>query len=200
MIKYFLLILLGIILLVLSQVKNQRVFRKDIYQIYKDLKKELMFMGVTGDQYDNAKDFLRSQRIQDRDLEKLQTLITIHTTNSNLITQIGTISATVAITIITLLFGILSTAVLGGLYSKYAEMYIESADSKKIDNLFSEMDKMVEIIGDEFIIIAWLLLGGIAIWKLCSIDTNQTNVVLQKIVSDEIQDRKNSKEQFNAPN
>ncbi|MED1795004.1 hypothetical protein P4V54_20220 [Brevibacillus nitrificans] len=199
MLKYFVLILVVIILLALLLTKNKRVFNEDIYRIYRDLKKELGFSGIQGDPFDNAKNFLRSQGLQQSDLAKLQTLITINTSNYNLITQIGTITATVILTISTLAFGTIFSAVLSGLYSQYAEMSLGSGDSKKIEQLFYAMDSVVNYTGTEFLIIVWLLLGGISIWKLCSTDTNQTNMIMLRIVSDEIRDKNRLRLHYRAP-
>lgn len=198
MIKYLLLIVLGVTLYVLSQTKNQQVFNKDVYRVYKDLKKELRFAAVHGDQYDNARNFLTSQGLQDKDLEKLQTLININLSNNNLITQVRTIMATVALTIVTLAFGTIFSAALGGMYSKYVELVLEPEDYKKIETLFNDMDATVNLVGQEFAIITVMFFVGLSIWRLCVCAVNQTNVILQKIVSDEIQDRKKTKIRYRA--
>lgn len=192
MIKYILLFLVIFIWFVIAYSKNQRVFNKDVYRVYKGIQDELKYSGVRGDQYDNAKDYLRSQNLKDSDLEKLQILISIKNSNNNLNAQIGTVLATVALTITTLSFGTIFAAVLSGLYSKFAEISIESPNNRMTDILFDAMDSIVYFVGIDFSILAWLFIGGIGIWRRCVTDINQTNNILIKIVTDLIQERKNN--------
>lgn len=191
MAKYILLSIIFFSWIVIRQTRNQKVFKGKIYQVYNQLKNELSYSGVYGDPFDNAKDFLRSQNLHKNDLEKLETLILINSSNNNLSTQIRTLTATTVITLITLAFGTMFSAVLSGLYSEYVEMSSEKRNIEKIKAIILEMNRIVDSTGWEFFFIFCMLLGGISIWNLLSTDRNQTNVILQKIISDEIRERNN---------
>jgi hypothetical protein len=186
MVKYYMVAVFVLGWLLVNHWFGKRIFEKNVYKIYIGLHWQLIFSRRREEgSYVRAQRYLRLKNLNQGQLDSLLLLVHSKITNVNITTQIFGALFTLMLTLVTLLFGGVFSAILGGLFSRFTEEVFGSGDNKIIESIIQSGNKIIDSSAPDFICLLIIFCLGVSIWGKIQMRLNETKFIIGRIIEEE---------------
>ncbi|MED1790626.1 MULTISPECIES: hypothetical protein [Brevibacillus] len=189
-----------LIILCLQKLSDRSYFRGELYEVHRKLKTNLGMAGfygsINGDNYDNALYYLKSLRLEEKELKKLSLIIKKESSRNNHSIQITTVIYSVIASVIVMVFSVLFGSTISSIFSNYSNLILtkvaefqKKEHQEKIDSVKTALDGLVNFTLENMVLLILVLALFIYIFYLANDLRVKKSILLQAIVDEVLNDR-----------